>query len=560
MHDQGGAAREPFHEVVDERQHLNRIGSVQVGDRPPHRVDARRTVEPGDVRRIARIELVSFDEAHHGRRPADLLEQPLPVGRDRVLAAQPECTGHMFGQLDLVDTAIHLPAAEPRQPLHQPSTAATAALSSAWTRTFSARSVTTRVTDGPGRSMRLAQLGGAGDGDRGNVVGAGERLDVGSVGGTEQLLEPGGGKLGGLGQEREDPAAVVVGDDDPQVDVAFGESHQGVRVVHEGDVADPHDRRPTGQRSAERRRHDTVDPVGPAVGMRACPSLRRTTRGREPASTRRRPTRRRRATSSANVRARHPARSARPVAGIRRSRRRHAASACRHRAIHGVSGGALERREVVEAAEPGDVVIRVDHTWPADLKDGSARTPRPTARAPSRRADDRTARRSQARVPGRTRDGASIESKVETASSPARHPDCGSASIGQPSRAASVSIANGSTPWRPPTMITPALTVELGRHGPAHGDAAWHRQRRADRLGQLADLAQQRLAERQVEMDRPGARRWRTRAGRVAATTPDRTRRAPARRGTSAPSGRTARSGRSSAARRRRAAPAAGRR
>ena len=51
------------------------------------------------------------------------------------------------------------------------------------------------------------------------------------------------------------------------------------------------------------------------------------------------------------------------------------------------------------------------------------------------------------------------------------------------------------------------LAIELGGHRSAHGDAARHRQRRPDRFGYLPDLAEQRLAERQVEMDRPGARR-----------------------------------------------------
>ena len=104
MHRPGLApASEPFHEIVDERQHLNRHreragrGSATTPSRRPSNRRARRRM-PHSVA----SQLVSFDQAHHQRwqprRPRS--SEPLPVRRDRVLAAQQQCTGHPVGQLD----------------------------------------------------------------------------------------------------------------------------------------------------------------------------------------------------------------------------------------------------------------------------------------------------------------------------------------------------------------------------------------------------------------------------------------------------------------------------
>ena len=65
-----------------------------------------------------------------------------------------------------------------------------------------------------------------------------ERHQVEAVRRAEQALEPVAGQRRALGQEREDPTAVVVEHDDREVDAPVGEAQQAVRVVEEGDVAD----------------------------------------------------------------------------------------------------------------------------------------------------------------------------------------------------------------------------------------------------------------------------------------------------------------------------------
>ncbi len=88
------------------------------------------------------------------------------------------------------------------------------ALSAAWTATLAARSVATRVTDGPGLVTRSASVFARRDGGGVDAVRHGEGDDVGSVGRAEQLLEALGVERRRLRQEREDAAAVVVDHDD----------------------------------------------------------------------------------------------------------------------------------------------------------------------------------------------------------------------------------------------------------------------------------------------------------------------------------------------------------
>ncbi len=175
-----------------------------------------------------------------------------------------------------------------------------------------------------------------------------------------------GGSSAAWGREREDPTAVV-GDDDPQVNVAFGESHQ-CRVVHEGDVGRPASVRPV---SAGPSAVDTTPSI-PLAPRLACTRARprRTTRGHEAgieeATTN--------SASSGNQFAnpRHT-RLGRPdpATGVRVSvgtlvgppPTRHPRSVRGTLpAVQGRRGGGKTR---------ATLVIRVDHTWSTNLKDGS---------------------------------------------------------------------------------------------------------------------------------------------------------------------------------------------
>ena len=220
------------------------------------------------------------------------------------------------------------------------------------------------------------------------------------------------------------------------------------------------------------------------------------------------------------------------------------------------SSGARSSRQ----QNAGDVVIGIDHTWATDLKHGRPARHDPLRRGPSRPADCRTARRSQARGPGEL-GMAQASSRRSRRRARRRHPDSGSASNGHPRRPARSSrSAAGSTPWRPPTMITPALASNSAAQGPL--TAMPRGTGSGGPIGSGTSPTSPSSGSRNGRLRCTGpARRWpRTRAGRAAATTSDRTRRARVRRGTNAPSARTARSGRSSAGRRRRAAPVVDRR
>ncbi len=59
------------------------------------------------------------------------------------------------------------------------------------------------------------ELGGRRHGGGIDAMGAGQGDDVGAMGSTEEALEPIRRELGRLRQEREDPAAIVVDNNDP---------------------------------------------------------------------------------------------------------------------------------------------------------------------------------------------------------------------------------------------------------------------------------------------------------------------------------------------------------
>ena len=169
---------------------------------------------------------------------------------------------------------------------------------------------------------------------------AGQGDDVGAVGRAEQLLEALGGQRRRLGQEREDPAAVVVDDDDAQVGAPARRSAVSAPASWTNAMSPiSDDRRPAAEGHAR----------APSTPRRRCrwrpgwrgpgPDARRTTRGRGPASTTPRRARRRAGRWRATVRA-----TAGSLSGAvgpehgrrwppRRSRRRGVHSAAPRRAV-----------------------------------------------------------------------------------------------------------------------------------------------------------------------------------------------------------------------------------
>ena len=105
---------------------------------------------------------------------------------------------------------------------------------------------------------------------------------------AEQLLEALRGQCRGLREEREDATSVVVDDDDPQIAVAAVQWRSG-RRRREGRRCRRRGRRSSSRRGRHqgrwRPRHRCRWPPG---WRGRPPSVRRTTRGRERASTRRR--------------------------------------------------------------------------------------------------------------------------------------------------------------------------------------------------------------------------------------------------------------------------------
>jgi hypothetical protein len=88
------------------------------------------------------------------------------------------------------------------------------------------------VADEPGQVAQVREVG------RGQAVRGGQAGEIDAVGRAEELLEAVGGHLSGLGQEREDAAAVVVDDHHDEVDLARPGAQEAVGVVDEGQVAD----------------------------------------------------------------------------------------------------------------------------------------------------------------------------------------------------------------------------------------------------------------------------------------------------------------------------------
>ena len=180
----------------------------------------------------------------------------------------------------------------------QPRAAATAALRRRGRRRSRRGRSATRTSHGPGCET-LAQLAPIGDGRGRDAVGARRGLRCRCRGACRTAARTVGGELGRLRQEREDATAVVVDDDDPQVDAAIARERRARSSRARRRCRRRGRRSAARQRPAERRRHDPVDAVGAAVRHGRGRAVRRTTRGRAPASTRRRPTRRRRGATSA---------------------------------------------------------------------------------------------------------------------------------------------------------------------------------------------------------------------------------------------------------------------
>ena len=199
------------------------------------------------------------------------------------------------------------------------------------------------------------------------------------------------------------------------------------------------------------------------------------------------------------------------------------------------------------------------------------RTWRPTGPAPSRPAGARGARRHRVMVGGEALVAQQRVEGGDDAVEATRRPDVGSASTGQPVAASERldDVRAVATP-RHAGEDHAAFAVEsprqrVRRRSTAAGDRAGCRRPGRARRRELAGRADQRLAERQVEMHRPGCERCG--AERPRPGTPGKERHVAAvgvggrrGRGTSARDRRRGGSGRSSAERRRRAAPAAGRR
>ncbi len=169
-----------------------------------------------------------------------------------------------------------------------------------------------------------------------------DRADIDPVGRAEQRLVALGqtdlGSVGrGLGQEREDPAPVVVHQDDRRREGVEAGRDEGVEVVQEREVADDQDDRTDARRGRpEGRRDDPVDPVRAPVAEAADRARARragSRRGRGPACCCRRRGWRRRSGPG------RPRRSPRPRTARRRSssQARSAASAARSAASQAAS-------------------------------------------------------------------------------------------------------------------------------------------------------------------------------------------------------------------------------
>ncbi len=156
-----------------------------------------------------------------------------------------------------------------------PTASATASCSRRWSTTLRARSVRRRSTRTPGRDTDSATVSPMPPGlelRRRRAEDPGHGQDIDAVGCPEQLLVMLGeadirpvGRA--LRQEREDAATIVVDDHDGGRQVVEPSRHQGVEVVHEGDVSDDEQHRSgIGRGRTQGRRDDAVDAVDTPVG------------------------------------------------------------------------------------------------------------------------------------------------------------------------------------------------------------------------------------------------------------------------------------------------------
>ena len=358
-----------------------------------------------------------------------------------------------------------------------------------------------------------------------------DRPDVDAVGRPEQLLvvlgQPDAGRVGRrLGQEREDPAAVVVDQDDRRGQVVEARRDQRVEVVQERQVADDQrDRTDLRRGRAEGRRDDAVDAVGAPVRQRpdragaarqpvvhvadrhavAGPQERAV--GQESAEhartagprTPRRAPRRRRATPRAHGRRPGPRRTRH--APRRRSRlARRAAPRRGHRAVAVASAWTNVVGMIAGSLQPRSpsTTICAGIALSSSVSIGFE-----VVVAPKRMT--RSGRWASRHGPGRTRWSA-WASTNERSCGPQRTPDSGSATIGNPVAAARRARAAGSS----------GSSVRAGDDEPAlrrrRGEPARSRIALADpapgrpatTVGERADVPRHRLGRRAARAPRSG--------------------------------------------------------
>ena len=402
--------------------------------------------------------------------------------------------------------------------------AATAALSAAWTATLAARSVATRVTDGPARRS-VDELGGRRRPSRRRGRGRAARATRSVPCGVPNSCSKRSGVEGRrLREEREDAAAVVVDDDDAQVDAAAAQRRERAGVVDEGDVAEQ--RRRSARRRGRRRapwRSTPSMPLAPrlawAAGGRAAEPLEvahRHRRGDDELGAVGRCTGDVRATAG-SVSARLRRRARRRCA----ARRASPASTPVAAATSPVAAAAaLGERPAARRQASGDAVVGVDRR----------RVRRPARRGAPLRDDplgEHLRRRRAADAHddvGRCVGGERLVARriaSNAATAPARS-TAARRRVGEHRPAGRVGERRRrrrrSTPLRPPATITPRprrAAPPIGVVGGRRPDAAPRRRpaRRRPAPRQRAGRADQRLAERQVEVHRAASPRPRTAAG-----------------------------------------------
>ena len=289
-------------------------------------------------------------------------------------------------------------------------------------------------------------------------------VDIAAVRCSEELLEAIGRQRRCLRKEREDPAAIVVDDDDAQVGTPAGQGRQRTAVVEEGDVADDGDGRlPVRGRCRGRwtsRRRCRWHPRLAWATARRPPNHSRSRTGIDEATTSRTPSGRCSATARATPGS-ESACSARSMSSIACSA---SAAASIHRRNHGdgVDGGAARPTR----ASIDDAGRSTATRWSGSITRGP-----PTCTTVASLAGD--PRGEHLRRGGTTdahddvRDDwrlansstRTIASKAVTAAGRWRQPDDGSASTGQPVAFDNASTSSRTTPLRPPARISPRSAV-----------------------------------------------------------------------------------------------------